>query len=78
MHHTAHFTPNKIVVYERGHTVSSVARGIGVAQSTVSLTLDGKRANPDVQKKIADFLGLRPSEVFGEHTHPSLTAAEAA
>ncbi|MCX5876637.1 MAG: helix-turn-helix transcriptional regulator [Deltaproteobacteria bacterium] len=58
--------PNKIkaLLVERGITITSIARKLGVSQPTVTLTIQGKTVSAKVRTEIASAIGRTVAQTF--------------
>jgi lambda repressor-like predicted transcriptional regulator len=43
----------------------ALAKRLGCSRSAVNMTLLGARRNPDLQDRIADYLGFDPEDLWG-------------
>jgi transcriptional regulator with XRE-family HTH domain len=57
----------KRLLAERRLSITSLALKLGEAYGSVANNIYGHRRNPDLQAKIATFLGRTPEELFGEN-----------
>jgi len=55
----------KRLLAERRLSITSLAMKLGEAYGSVANNIYGHRRNPDLQAKIAHFLGRSPEELFG-------------
>jgi lambda repressor-like predicted transcriptional regulator len=62
-----------LILAKKGiRTFSQAAEKIGVTLPHLSNVLACRENNPRVQLLIAKLCGMKPSQVFGEFTHPTL------
>lgn len=57
------------------HTFREAARRIGAHEVGVTQVVTGARRTPRIQRGLAVLCGVRPHDLFGDLTHPSLLGA---
>lgn len=60
--------PNKIkaILVEKGVTVTSIAKRLGVSQPTVTLTIQGKTTSARIRAAIAEAIGQPVEKLWPE------------
>ncbi len=57
-------TPLKRAIFEAGRTQADLALAVGIDQTHLSRIVNGLRANPDTQARIADELDVPVSSLW--------------
>lgn len=72
MQTTRKLTGPQAKIYAAGFRPAQIARITGLCETSVSQTLRCANFSPRTQRLIAEAVGMRPIDLWGEYLHPSL------